>query len=943
MYTALIIIIMAVSVLMILSGIGNKKKTRIAGGISLAVAGYLFFWLMDFWGEMLWFNSLGYENRFWKFELTRIAFAAGGFVFGYLVIFAATFSVRNIISSYRYYVSLTGGVVAAIWGDSHWDTYLRFINRVSTGVPDPVLDMDTGFYMFTLPFLDSLVILFLLLIIISLVATGIGGFTYSKEEEKIIARPDSGGRSSAGSYSLKPVYLSLGMLTLILAIMKFMDRYHLLFSDYGVVSGPGWTDVNVRLPAMTGISLLTLLVSLIFFFPALRRKAGKFTGRINTGFSGSWLLQSAAILGLTFLIWFLFLTVVPGLFQMLRVEPNELRAETPYIVNNIEFTRKAFAIDRVEEREFSAGGEFTEQTYEDNQLLFSNIRLWDYRALQQVYKQFQEIRLYYEFNDVDIDRYLIDDEYRQVMVSAREMELRNLPPQSQTFINERFIYTHGMGITLTGVSEFTENGLPDLLIRDIPPVSRYPELEIDQPRIYYGELTRTHVIANSNEQEFDYPMGSENQYYSYTGEGGVEMSSFWRKILFGWKFDGTRLLFSGAPNSESRILFNREIRDRLRTLAPFLQQDDDPYIVLADGRLKWIFDAYTTSSYFPYSESYDAGEFARVPGREGMLEPGSSRKFHGENYLRNSVKAVIDAYTGKVDLYIFDEEDPVIQVWEKIVPGLFKDKDQMPEILRNHIRYPLDMLLTQGLVYAKYHMTDPGVFYNQEDLWVRATENYYGNEQPVEPYYIMWDHPGNDNMEYILMQPYTPKGRQVLVGWIAGMSDGENYGRFLAYNFPRERRILGPQQFETKIDQDAHLSGQLSLWDQRGSRVIRGNVLAIPVGETLIYVEPIYLQAEAAAYPELRLVAMMHGDRLSYAETFEDAVRGLFEDLSEDVEDDVSPGVLGIEQLIQQADQAFEDYIRHTGNKEFDMASQALRELEEAIQEMGQLQQPEDQ
>ena len=936
----MIILIIAASALLIISGIYREKKGRIAGGLVVAVAGYLFFWLMGFWGEMLWFRSLGFESRFWTFELNRLAFIISGFVIGCFIIFTSTFSVHKLIKTYRYYVSIIGGIVTAIWGSTHWETYLRFANRVESDVAEPVIGMDAGFYLFTLPFLDALVILLLMLFVIAAVTSGFGGFTYQKEGDRIIARPNSKDQSADGGYSLKSLYFSLGVIAVVLAVMKYIDRYHLLFSDYGVVSGPGWTDVNVRLPALTIVSLFTLLVALVFFIPGFHRKTTKFMGRMHHGFKDSWLMQAIGIFGITFVVWLVALSVIPGLFQLLRVEPNELRAERPYIENNIKFTRQAFALDRVEEREFPATGVFTEETYEDNRLLFENIRLWDYRVLEEVYKQFQEIRLYYEFHDVDIDRYTIDGQYRQVMVSAREMELENLPPRSQTFVNERFVYTHGMGITLTGVSEFV-NGLPDLLIQDIPPVADYPELEVDQPRIYYGERTRTHVIANSAEEEFDYPMGDENVYYSYTGDGGVEFSSFWRRLLFGWKFDGTRLLFSGVPTRDSRILFHREVSNRLKTVAPFLIQDNDPYITLIDGELMWIIDAYTTSTYYPYSEPFDLAEHAGITRDDTGYRQENIWKFHGKNYMRNSVKAVINAYTGDVDLYIFEKEDPVIRVWSNIVPGLFKPREEMPEEVMNHVRYPSDMLMVQGLVYARYHMTDPTIFYNQEDLWVRATERYYGRSQPVEPYYILWDPPEGNELEYILMQPFTPRERQVAIGWIAGMCDGENYGRFLSYKFPPGVRVLGPQQFETRIDQDAHLSGQLSLWDQHGSRVIRGNVLVIPVEETLIYVEPIYLEAEEAAYPELRLVAMMHEDRLSYAETLEDAIRGLFED--PDLEPPVTPEIVGMDQLIRQADQAFEDYLMYTGNKEFDMASQALGQLEEAINEMSRIQQPENQ
>jgi hypothetical protein len=570
---------------------------------------------------------------------------------------------------------------------------------------------------------------------------------------------------------------------------------------------------------------------------------------------------------------------------------------------------------------------------QQNRDLLSEVRLWDWRALDAVYKQFQEIRLYYEFVDVDMDRYTFGGRYRQVMASARELAQDNLAPQSQTFVNRRFKYTHGYGLTLATVSDFTSEGLPNLLVRDIPPVSSYPELEVVRPEIYYGELTSDPVVVNSDEEEFDYPSGETNRYLHYPGRGGVLLHNLWRKFIYGWKFDGTRFLFSGYPNAESRVMFHRQVRERVRHIAPFLEFDEDPYIVLVDGRLYWIVDAYTSSEYFPYSEPFSSREFIEYRNEERTT--GFARRtaadLHGVNYVRNAVKAVVDAFEGSVTFFVFEPEDPVIRVWRRILPGVFRDAEKMPAGLRRHVRYPQDYLLVQGLVYAKYHMQDPEVFYNQEDLWVRATEKHYDRVQPVEPYYVMWELPGSDSAEFVLIQPFTPKNRQVLIGWIAGLTDGANYGRFLAYKFPKEKRILGPQQVETKIDQDSFLSGQLTLWDQRGSNVIRGNVLAIPIDETLLYVEPIYLQAETAAYPELRLVVVMHGDTMSYAESFDAALDGLFADRPA-ASSDTGLRKLSGTGLGRQLGEAFDAYLDALGNREFDAAAAQLRRLSELVE-----------
>jgi uncharacterized membrane protein (UPF0182 family) len=445
-------------------------------------------------------------------------------------------------------------------------------------------------------------------------------------------------------------------------------------------------------------------------------------------------------------------------------------------------------------------------------------------------------------------------------------------------------------------------------------------------------------VANTKEKEFDYPSGDRNVYTHYEGHGGVQLSSLWRKFIFGWMLDGTRFLLSGYPTADSRVLFRRQVLDRVRRAAPFLIFERDPYVVLDSGRLFWIIDAYTASARFPYSEPFSSQEMlgAARDRWDRPLAHDVAGQFRGANYVRNSVKVVVDAYHGDVSFYVFDAADPIIKVWQKIFPRLFRARDEMPAGLRAHVRYPSTLLLTQGLVYTKYHMTDPSVFYNQEDLWVRATEKYYQQVQPVEPYYVMWKLPGSDDPQFVLILPFTPKNKQVLIGWMAAMCDGDNYGRLLAYKFPKEKRLLGPQQVETKIDQDRHLSGQLTLWDQRGSKVIRGNVLAIPIEDTLLYVEPIYLQAETAAYPELRLVAVMHGDNLSYAQTFDEALEGLFapgaaKPVTRPTE---APAAAGTRELINQAAQAFDSYLRLQAEKKFPEAAAELETLQDALERL---------
>ncbi|MBD3234177.1 MAG: hypothetical protein GF315_10695 [candidate division Zixibacteria bacterium] len=940
MYIALLLLLLAVGAFLLISGLKRQNRGRVIGGVIIIMATGGFFKLLDLWGEALWFASVNQSSRFWTEILAKIGMAGLGALLAVIGVYVLTFRTQRERKFARLASRIVAMVFGIFWGIANWDTILRFWHRTATGLSDPILGRDAGFYLFTLPFLDAIYVLVFAIAFISVITSFVATFVRSRDDEVVFESPYSRGEYGAKPYS--SLYFSAAVFVFVLAYGKFLSRFNLMYSTWGAVQGPGWTDVHIRLPAYAVVIIITILLGIILLIPKLRGSLHQWL-KSRTGLDEAHLpIWNLATIGAFMLIvWFILLTAIPGLFQWLRVSPNEITLEAPYIAHNIKFTRHGFDLAEIEEREFPAVEEFNRETVQENQYLFNNVRLWDWRALDAVYKQFQEIRLYYEFVDVDIDRYDIDENYRQVMVSAREMELSNLPEQSQTFVNRRFKYTHGYGLTLTTVADFTPQGLPNLLIKDIPPKAEYPSLEVEQPRIYYGELTNTHVLVNTEEKEFDYPKGDQNVYVRYSGKGGVQLSSWWRIFLFGWKFDGTRLLLSGYPTSESRVMFHRQIQNRVKTLAPFLDFDDDPYIVLANGKLYWIVDAYTSSAFFPYSEPFSSLESIEYKQGEQnrILRTNVAGQLNGANYVRNSVKVVVDAFDGSVDFYIYEEEDPLITVWQRIFPDLFKSREEMPQELVKHVRYPSDMLLVQGLVYAKYHMSDPTVFYNQEDLWIRATEKYYAAVRPVEPYYVMWEPPESDNPEFILMLPFTPKNRQVMIGWIAGMCDPENYGRFLAYKFPKEKRVLGPQQVETKIDQDSYLSGQLTLWDQRGSNVIRGNVLAIPVANTMFYVEPIYLQAQTAAYPELRLVVTMHNDVLSYAETFDEALRGLFQQIPRDIDGMGRPIARETElsPLIRQAGDAFNSYLDYLGKKQFDSASTSLQSLQEALERLNRL------
>lgn len=953
MYVLLFALTAAVGGLCIVQAVRKKKTGPAVAGAIVLLALVLFTWFMDFWGEKLWFDSLGYTDRFWTEFAARVITGASFFLIGGFTSLMFSFSVRGMRRSYRLLFAGSSALISGFIGAGQWENALRFIKGGSGGIVDPILGIDAGFYLFTLPFLRGI---YALLITLAVLFVLLGGMSANPRGlsilQKKLSDPEEENREAEGSFGA--IITASVFLLLVLSSDLILKRFELLFDTQGVVSGPGWTSVNIRMPMLLVAAGLGVLAAVLLSIPGLRRQLGIKGGAILSRFSSKKLPGAfwapASVFAALFAVWGIILGLVPWLLQSLLVAPNEITYEQPYIEHNIAFTRTAFNLDTVQEQEFSVDGDFTPQAVEANRGIIDNTRLWDWRALSSVYEQFQEIRLYYEFGDIDVDRYTINGQNRTVMVAAREMVTDNLPEQSRNFVNCRFKYTHGYGIAMNTVNEFTSSGLPHLLIRDIPPVSENEALKVDRPEIYYGEKSDSYVIVNSSEEEFDYPEGDSNRYVSYEGDGGVEISGLFRKFMYGYKFGGTKLLFSSYPDAESRIMFHRNIRSRVQQVAPFLEFDRDPYIVLVAGKLKWILDAYTTSASYPYSEHFNSRVF-----ESSFTESGSDtlagRGSRGVNYVRNSVKAVIDPYSGEVDMYIFDESDPVINVWQSIYPELFTSRDQMPEALEKHIRYPSDFLLMQGEVYAKYHMTDPEVFYNQEDLWVRATEKYYSDVMPVEPYYIMWERPGSDRPEFINMLPYTPKNKQVLIGWIAGVSDPENYGEFIAYKFPKEQRVLGPQQVETKIDQDSFLSGQLSLWDQRGSNVIRGNVLVLPVDGTLLYVEPIYLQSETAAYPELRMVVLMHKDRLSYAETLEEALQGLFDDTT------AAPSLAGTgtggngageasqttgnaagqqsSELIRQAQQAFDRYTTATGEGRFDDAAQALSQLKSILTELG--------
>jgi uncharacterized membrane protein (UPF0182 family) len=606
------------------------------------------------------------------------------------------------------------------------------------------------------------------------------------------------------------------------------------------VYGAGYTAdhvTRIALWIMTGASAaLCALFVLNIFRPQLRL-----------------IIAASGIYAALYLIGIL---LVPTLFQRLIVQPNELALETPYLKNNIEFTRQGYGLDAIQETFYPALSDLTSEVIAKNQDTIQNIRLWDWRPLLQMYKQAQEIRLYYQFYEVDVDRYHLPDGYHQVMLSARELSAR-LPSEAQTWVNQQLQFTHGYGLVMSFVSRAIGGGFPQYLIENIPPESAYG-LTINQPSIYFGKAMPGYRIVATGIKEFDYPKGNQNVYTSYSGTGGIPLDSLWKRLLFAWTQSDTNILLTSYLRPESRIQIWRSVHERVEQIAPFLRFDRDPYSVLSDGKLYWIQDAYTISDHFPYSNLHGA------TFEEGL------------NYIRNSVKIVVDMYDGSVLFYVMDPNDPVLEVYRRAFPDLFKDLNQLSADLKKHLRYPEDLFSIQADLYRTFHMTVPQVFYNREDLWVLPQEEYSGNAQQMQPYYILMKLPGSDQLEYLIMTPFTPQKRDNMISWMAARCDFPEYGKMLVYQLPKEKLIYGPMQIEAMIDQNTTISQQLTLWNQKGSKVIRGNLIAVPIENSFLYVVPLYLTAEGTDFPQLKRVIAISGDKVVMEPTLDEAIQSVF-------------------------------------------------------------------
>ena len=799
-----------------------------------------------FYTEWLWFNSLGYSSVYTTILKTKVlTFFSAAIIFCVLFLGNLVLATRlapkteahfwpwAIVSQLqkilKWNVILGTALLSIIFGlvaQSNWEVILRFFNGQPFALADPVFHREVGFYVFSLPFFHLLRSWLLGALILTIIGSaGVYFLSYTVQ------------RLSFDFARSVLVHISgLGMAILSLFAWGYwLGIWELVFSKRGMVFGASYADIHAKLPAQWILLAVVIICMILILVSVLRRNF-----RWPVYAIGGWIV-AAILIGALF----------PTMVQRFQVQPNELALETPYIEYNIQFTREAFALDRVEEQSFAAEKTPSPQDIANNEATINNIRLWDHRPLKDTYNQIQSIRLYYDFYDVDVDRYTIDGQYRQVMLSARELSAEKLAGEAQTWVNRQLQFTHGYGIALSPVNEITTEGLPVLLVKDIPPVG---DFNIEQPQIYFGEKTNQYVIVNTNTQEFDYPMGEENVYGHYQGKDGVNLGSFIRRLVYAWQLGDLNILISGELTPESRVLYYRNIRERVNHLAPFLKLDSDPYLVVMDGRLFWIQDAYTTSDRYPYSEPIG----------------------NGLNYIRNSVKAVIDAYNGSVTFYVTDPEDAIIRTYQAIFPKLFVPAEQMPDSLRVHLRYPEDMFNIQASVYQSYHMRDARVFYNKEDLWAIPREVYAGEEQLIEPYYVIMRLLGEEKEEFLLMLPFTPTNKNNTIGWLAARCDGENYGKLLAYHFPKERLVYGPSQIENRIGQDTVITEQLALWGRGGSRVIRGNMLLIPLGKSILYVEPVFLQAEAGGLPELKRVIVAAGEQIVMEPTLKESIAAIF-------------------------------------------------------------------
>ena len=806
--------------------------------------------IAEFYTDWLWYQEVGYQRVFVRSLSAR---AATGLLTGLAVFAVLWLNLRLALRSLRrrdFTISTPDGprvisvdttrirsltlvgagvlsLLIGLYSSSHWDTWLYYLHAVPFGRVDPVLQRDISFYVFTLPLIEHLHGLALLTVFLS--AAGV-----------LAAHLASGNLSFDpvhGFFASRSARQHLALLgaalLLVLGFGAWLRIPQLLTAPSGIVAGATYVDVHASIPALRLLVVAAAIGTLLAVYQA-------FAARLWPIIAAVGLYAVVAIGG----------SLYSGIIQRFIVAPNEQVQETPFIVHNIEGTRAAYALDQVGERGLSGEARLTRADLDRNAATIENVPLWNEQPLLDTFGQIQEIRTYYDFVAVDNDRYTINGKYRQIMLSARELNSASLP--SRTWINEHLTFTHGYGLTLGPVNEVTPEGLPVLFIRDLPPSSTV-DLEVTQPAIYFGELSGDHVFVRTQTDEFDYPRGEDNVFAKYTGDGGVSVAGFWRRLLFAIRFRSTDTFFAPNLTSESRVMLHRRIRDRVNRIAPFLTYDPDPYLAISDGRLIWIQDAYTTTSRYPYSSSMG-----------------------GVNYIRNAVKVTVDAYHGTTRFHLLDDQDPIAATIGRVFPTLFSPLGEMPEDLRTRLRYPQLIFSMQAAMFATFHMTNPAVFYNREDQWEIPAFEVGGQSVRMEPYYTIMKLPGEEGPEYIQMLPFTPRQKDNLAAWMVARSDGENYGRLVVFQFPKQTVIFGPRQIAARISQDQIIAPQITLWNQQGSEVIQGTLLVIPIEESLLYIRPLYLRAAGGRIPELKRVIVAHQNQIVMEETLDQALERLF-------------------------------------------------------------------
>jgi uncharacterized membrane protein (UPF0182 family) len=830
---------------------------RAFGGIILfaIIALVLFFrQAIDLYADWLWFDEVGYTSVYAKILLAKTLLGiASGLLLALLVyinVKAAAVPQHSfrlgrqenvlelppveffdpVLQRLLLPAALLIGLMAAPQAVASWETFLLFLNPTRYNIADPQFGFDIGFYIFRLPAWTALYHWLIFALGLCFVATAAVYLLYRGIEYTPRGL-------FLGERARRHLLLLAALVLAVIAVGYYLDGFELLYSSGGAAFGASYTDVHARLPALRILAAAAFAIAILAVAQIYR-----------PGYRPV-LLAAGALIALHVLG----LHAYPALLQRFRVAPNEIAAERPFIARNIEATRFAFGLDKIESKEFPAEENLSADDLKRHASTIDNIRLWDHRPLLATYAQLQEIRPYYKFVDVDNDRYEVGGTFRQTMLSARELSHQHL--QSRNWINEHLTFTHGHGVVFGPVNQVTPAGLPEFFVQDIPPTTT-SGIKITRPEIYFGELANDYVLVQTRAQELDYPAGDQNVYTKYQGRGGVAIGSLWRRLVFSARYATFRILLSRDLSPESRILYHRKVHDRVKKIAPFITFDRDAYLVIGqDGRLFWLIDGYTTSDRYPYSE--------RV-------------RRQGPNYIRNPVKAVVDAYDGTVEFYLSDDHDPIMQSFGKIFPGLVKPLGQMRGDLRRHIRYPQDMFGLQAEIYATYHVQDPQVFFNKEDILSVPRQRANGRETEMDSYYTIMRLPGESREEFVLLLPFTPSRRDNMRAWLAARSDGEHYGKLTALEFPKAKLVYGPKQIDARIDQDTFISQQLTLWSQAGSQVIRGSLLPIPIEKSLLYVQPLYLAASQGSLPELKRVIVAFGNRIAMDETLERALQRIF-------------------------------------------------------------------